>query len=167
MKRVLTKDIKACAIRMRATQDLDIKRPDTGYQYEVYLNGGLFSEMRPARMMAFCEGWLIRDEAVNQPPQETPVYIGMTVITGVCYVLSQISNQQKLWCGSPERGDMRGWPALLINHPEHEILPLFHINPSIDEEASSKFYRAVIEQVTEVLCNIWEVQNKAKTVSEK
>lgn len=163
MKRILIKNIETVARQMRETQDLNVKLQR--YQYDVYLNGGLFATMRACRMMSFCEGWLARDMAVKDD-EEAPVYLGMTMVTGVCHVLGQISNQQKLWCGSPERGIARGWQALLINHPEAEILPLYDLTTAGSLEADT-FYRAVIRQVTKVLCNIWDVQSKAKMVSEK
>lgn len=155
MKPTKVSDLKACFESMKQdTQELVQIVPEKSL-FNIFIRHHWFAKFRRAKMLAFCDGWKAYGDTATKV---TPVYRGMTVQTGVWYVMKQLSEDQIRLAGDPSFGILRGWQALEQSCDTRQLLPFTEEFNYAQNQVD--FYAAISAEVSIVICNIWDVRNQ-------
>ncbi len=120
-----------------------------GYKHRLFVDGKILAVYRRSKVLGFCDGW--RAKALSD--EETPVYRGMSIQTGVYHVLRQLTDTQIMAAGDPKNNEERGFIALNQFCDANMLLPF--AEDSFGKSALA-YWNALIPEVSKVICNIWD-----------
>lgn len=101
----------------------------------------------------------MRDNLVHKETPET--LNGLNIQSGVVMVMMQLKDTDIIYAGDKARGEYRGFAALHDLMDANMLLPYTAKFSSSDEHALA-YWTKLMNQVTIVLCNIWDVRNEAQ-----